>query len=354
MSLGQVNPSAKDAILEKEIGPVLKKTLYFFLILLVLLVAGYLLGPRPNYPDIDYQIEQTTLRIDELENHLAQKEATVKNLKPDNQSRIVWADSTQSKTPYAIVYLHGFSASPMESKPVHLNFAQKYGMNMILPRLAQHGRKDTTIFKNLTPKMLIDDAKEAIAMAQLLGEKVIVMSCSTGSTLAIPLAAENPDLVEGHIMFSPNFALADERASLLTKPWGLQIARYMLGSKHRRLNMPPICHGFWTMKYRLEGALVVQGLIDETMKTQYFEKIDDPVFVGYYYENEDKKDRVISIAAIKHFMGYVSTPTAQIQEEPFPTTKAHVLSSSLQSKDVAIVQQKLDEFATQILKLEAQ
>ena len=319
-----------------------------------MVVAGYLLGPQPDYPDIDYNIRPTTLRIDELENYLAQKEAKVKNLKPDNESRIFWADSTQTRTAYAIVYLHGFSASPMESNPVHLNFAKKYGMNMILPRLAQHGRKDSTIFKTLTPKMLMDDAKEAIAMAQLLGDKIIVMSCSTGSTLAIPLAAQNPDLVEGHIMFSPNFALVDERAFLLTKPWGLQIARNLLGSNHRKLNMPLTCHGYWTMKYRLEGALVVQSLIDETMKTQYFEKIDDPVFVGYYYENEDKKDRVISIDAIKHFMGYVNTPTAQIQEEPFPTTKAHVLSSSLQSKDIAVVQQKLDEFATQILKLEAQ
>ena len=332
----------------------LKKILYFFLLLIAVLVVGYLLGQRPGFPDFELNIEATSLRIDELEQYLAQKESAVENLKLDNQSRIIWADSTQSKTPYAIVYLHGFSASPMESKPVHLNFAKKYGMNMIIPRLAQHGIKDSSIFKTLTPKMLIDDAKEAIAMAQVLGEKVIVMSCSTGSTLAIPLSAENPDLIEGHIMFSPNFALADDRASLLTKPWGLQIARYMLGSKYRKLNMPPPCHGYWTMKYRLEGAIVVQGVIDATMKEKYFEKIDDPVFVGYYYESEDKKDRVISIDAIKYFMGFVKTDPNLIQEESFPTTKAHVLTSDLQSKDVMIVQQKLDEFASQILKLKAQ
>lgn len=332
----------------------MKKTLYFFVLLLALLVGGYLLGPKPDFPDFELKIDSTSLRIDELEQYLAKKETTVNNLKPDNHSRIIWADSTRTKTPYAIVYLHGFSASPMESKPVHLNFANKYGMNMIIPRLAQHGIKDSSTFKTLTPKMLIDDAKEAIAMAQVLGEKVIVMSCSTGSTLAIPLAAENPDMIAAHIMFSPNFALADDRASLLTKPWGLQIARYMLGSKYRKLNMPPQCHGYWTMKYRLEGAIVVQGLIDATMKEQYFEKIDDPIFVGYYYEDENKKDRVISIDAIKHFMKFVKTTPSQMQEESFPSTKAHVLSSDLQSKDVAIVQQKLDEFAVKILKLKEQ
>jgi len=350
MSLWKIDAGFKNTILEEE---VIKKILYFFLILLLVLVAVYLLGPKPDYPSMDYGIAKTTLTIDQLEDYLAQKEAKVKNLKPDNESRIVWADNTRSKTPYAIVYLHGFSASPMESNPVHLTFAQKYGMNMILPRLAQHGILDRETFKTLTPKMLIDDAKEAIAMAQLLGEKVILMSCSTGSTLAIPLAAENPDLVEGHIMFSPNFALADDNATLLTKPWGLQIARFMMDSNYRQLRMPPACHGYWTMEYRLEGVIALQALIDETMKQKYFEKIDDPVFVGYYYESEAQKDRIISIDAIKHFMGFVKTPALQIQEEPFPTTKAHVLSSSLQSKDVGVVQEKLDEFAVGILGLKS-
>ena len=165
----------------------LKKIFYFFLVFIVLLAVIYFLGPRPNYPDLDLTIEPSALEIHEIEKFLANREANIPNLKPDNESRIIWADSTQSKTPYAIVYLHGFSASPMESNPVHISFAQKYGMNMLIPRLAQHGIKDSTIFADLTPKMLIDDAKEAIALGQKIGEKVILMSCSTGSTLALSL-----------------------------------------------------------------------------------------------------------------------------------------------------------------------
>ena len=109
MSLWQIYAGTQDTIPQKEIiYQVLKKILYFFLLLIALLVVGYLLGPRPDYPDMDYSIAPTKLRIDELEQYLAQKESTIKNLKPDNQSRIAWPDSTQTKTEYAIAvsYTH--------------------------------------------------------------------------------------------------------------------------------------------------------------------------------------------------------------------------------------------------------
>jgi len=314
----------------------------------------YIAGPRPTYPAVDFVIAPTTLKINQLDAHIAAKEAKVQNLKPDNKSRIVWADSLPRKTKYAIVYLHGFSASPMEGNPVHLNFARKYGMNMYLPRLAQHGIQNREIFKDLTPKMLIDSAKEAVAIGQLLGEKVILMSCSTGSTLAVPLAAENPDLIDAHIMLSPNFALYDSKASLLTGPWGLQLARKIQGSSYRQLNMPPICHGYWTMEYRLEGVIALQALIDACIKGEYFAAIDDPIFAGYYYKSEEEQDKIISIDAIKQYLQLVKTPKASLQIEAFPNVKSHVIASDLQSKDVERVEKKLDEFARNVLAVSAE
>ena len=44
-------------------------------------------------------------------------------LKPDNEARIVWADSSRQKTAYAIVYLHGFSASLGEGDPTDTDIA---------------------------------------------------------------------------------------------------------------------------------------------------------------------------------------------------------------------------------------
>jgi len=323
----------------------------FLVVLLLIPVVIYIVGPRPDFPAVDFKIEPTALNINQLDEYIANKESTVKNLKPDNESRIVWADSSHQKSEYAIVYLHGYSASPMEGDPVHLNFARKYGMNIYLPRLAQHGIKDKETFKDLTPKLLIDSAKEAIAIGQLLGNKIILMSCSTGSTLAVPLAAENPAMVDAHIMFSPNFALSDSKASLLTGPWGLQLAKKIQGSDYRQLNMPPICHQYWTMEYRLEGVIALQALIDISMKAEYFAKIDDPVFAAYYYKNELEQDKIISIDAINRFLNMVGTPTDAIRIEVLPNAKSHVIASSLQSMDIAGLEERLEDFAREVLGL---
>lgn len=329
----------------------MKKFLYSLFALIALPCIIYLVGPRVDYPEMNFNIANLDYQIHELDDFLTDKEKGIVNLKDDNESRIIWADSTKTKSEYAIVYLHGFSASPMEGKPVHLNFAKKYGMNMYLPRLAQHGIKDREIFKTLTPKLLMDEAKEAVAIGNLIGHKVILMSCSTGSTLSIPLAAENPELVDALIMFSPNFALFDSKAKLLTGPWGLQLARKIQGSDYRQLNMPLPAHQYWTMEYRLEGVIALQSLIDHTMQEQYFKKIEDPIFAGYYYENEEKQDKIISIDAVNKFLALVATPKDQMQIEAFPDTKAHVIISPFKSKDLESPQIKLDEFARNVLSL---
>ena len=59
--------------------------------------------------------------------------------KPNNESKVVFHDSIPKKTPYSILYLHGFSASTEEGNPVHINIANALGANIYLPRLFGHG-----------------------------------------------------------------------------------------------------------------------------------------------------------------------------------------------------------------------
>jgi esterase/lipase len=331
----------------------LKKLIYFLLAMAILLAMVYMLGPRPDYPDMDFKIAPLDIPLQDLDTFVTKREAGLKNLKPNNESKIIWADSSQQKTDYAVVYLHGYSASPMEGDPIIFDFAEKYGMNLYTPLLAQHGIEDKESFKTLTPKMLIDDAKEAIAIGKLLGEKVILMSCSTGGTLSIPLIAENPDMVDAIVMFSPNFALYDDRAKLLSGPWGLQLGQKIQGSNYRKNELPPSCAGYWTMEYRIEGLIALQSLIDATMKAEYFKKIDSPILASFYYENEENQDKTISVQAIKDYLDLISTPKDQVMIEALPTTKSHIMISSLQSEDLAIVENKLDEFVKTILKIDA-
>ena len=47
-------------------------------------------------------------------------------VKPENEARIIWQnDSLKNKTEYAVVYLHGFSASQEEGDPVHTRTSPK-------------------------------------------------------------------------------------------------------------------------------------------------------------------------------------------------------------------------------------
>ena len=83
-------------------------------IFLVILIIVYFLGPQPSTPNYKNDVPAIPSEAAQLEKYVADNEAKHK-LKPDNEARIVWFnDSTKEKTEYAIVYLHGFSASQEE------------------------------------------------------------------------------------------------------------------------------------------------------------------------------------------------------------------------------------------------
>lgn len=315
----------------------------------LLLVGGIALGPQQHFERVDGNISPITMDLEQVEGYLAEKEKQVPDVFPENRAQVIWADSIR-KTPYSIVYLHGFSASAMEGAPIHQDFAKRYGCNLLLARLADHGRNSKESFLDLTPKMLMESAKEAIALGQLLGDKVILMSCSTGSTLSAYLAAENPDLVAAQIMYSPNIALYSSAAALLTKPWGLQMARLTTGGDYRSFTVPEGCDPYWTTTYRVEGLITVKALIDQTMKPAIFKKISDPVFIGCYYKNEEEQDNVVSVAAMREFMDQISTPAADKQLVTCDA-KTHVIAAGCQSQDLEKVRQATFAFAEQTLGL---
>ena len=329
----------------------MKKRYLIPLVSLGLLAVAFLAGPKPDYPAFTSKIEALKMSLTETEVFVSQKHIGVKNFKAGNESYILWADSTKQKTGYSVVYLHGFSASPMEGDPIHKEFAQRYGANLYVPCLAKHGILDRESFKDLTPKDLIDSAKEAIAIGNILGEKVIVLSCSTGGTLSAYLAAENPDLIYAQMTYSPNIDLADGTSELLTLPWGLPLAQYVAGSEYRHVPIPENCAPYWTMDYRMEGVIALKALIEETMSSDISKKITQPLFIGYYYKDETHRDKTVSIPAMKTFFEEVSTPDEQKILHAFPNG-AHVMLSPLQTRNLDAVRKETFKFAEEVLGLD--
>lgn len=322
------------------------------LALVVILVAAYMLGPRVETPSLDTTLPEATADLVELEKEIAVKEQAFTNIKPGNEARIIWYDSLPTKTEYSIVYLHGWSASAEEGSPLHREMAERYGANLYLPRLAGHGLIEEEPMLDITADQVLDSAKEALAVAQQLGDKVIVMSTSTGGTLALHLAAGNSDL-HSLILYSPNVAIYDSNAHLLAKPWGLEIARFVKGGNYHSFEADEERQKYWTTKYRLEALTHLQILIDATMLPETFGQVKQPVFMGYYFKNADEQDTVVSVDALLEMFDQLGTPESKKVKMAFPEAGDHVIGSPLTSNAVDEVRQATIAFFDNVLQVKA-
>ena len=327
------------------------KFLKWLIVSVFLLLIVYLIGPSPSTPKYESSLPGVA-EFNKLEEYVARQESQHK-IKTNNEARIVWAnDSLKQKTKYAIVYLHGFSASQEEGNPVHRNVAKAFGCNLYLSRLSQHGIDTTDQLINLTPENYWESAKQALAIGKKLGEKVILMGTSTGGTQALQLAAAFPNDVDALILYSPNIAINDPNAFLLNNPWGLQIARFV---KKSNFNDPaderPIYKAYWNKPYRLEAAVALEEMLETTMTKSTFEKIHQPVLMLYYYKDNDHQDKVVKVSAMKEMFSQLSTPVNMKSEKALPNTGDHVIASPIKSNDIVSVENETKKFMKEVLRV---
>ena len=91
---------------------------YILAALVAILLIIYFAGPKPIKPIYAKGLPLVP-ELAALPTYVAAQEAKQK-IKPGNEAEIVWADSTKfEQTEYAIVYLHGFSASKEEGNPAY-------------------------------------------------------------------------------------------------------------------------------------------------------------------------------------------------------------------------------------------
>ncbi len=327
----------------------LKRIIKILVVFILIVVISYLLGPKVSKPTLDRTLPIITENLIQLENTIVEKEASFP-VKTGNESKIIWYDSIPSKTPYSIVYLHGWSASREEGAPLHTEIANYFGFNAYLPRLSGHGLNEKEPMKNITADAIINSAKEAIAIAKKIGKKVIIMGTSTGGTLALHLAGGDPDIA-GLLLFSPNVEIYDKNAKLLSGPWGLQLARIVKNGDYHEFKASDLKKRYWTSKYRIEALTHLQALIDNTMIEETFSRITQPTFVGYYYKNEEEQDKVISVNALLKMFETLETNESLKRKIAFPNVGDHVMTSYITSKDLPSVKKETIKFMEEILKL---
>ncbi|MFM1808688.1 MAG: Serine-type D-Ala-D-Ala carboxypeptidase [Bacteroidota bacterium] len=312
----------------------------------------YVFGPRVDGVSMDVTLPDLGITAKDIDAFLEKKEAQFP-VKPDNESRVVWANTPGEKTAYAVVYLHGWSASSEEGNPVHRQIAQDLGANLYLPRLASHGLDVEDAMLDITADALVDSAKEALAIAQLLGDRVVIIATSNGGALALHLARAVSNL-DALVLYSPNIEIYDWTAKLLDDPWGLQLARLVKGSDFNEIEMPEARKAYWYHKYRLESLLHLQAFVHYTMRPGTFRAVKVPVFLGYYYKNEEEQDKVVSVEAMLEMYKYLGTPDSLKQKVAFPKAGDHILANPLASKDVEGVYQASKAFLKEVARLPIQ
>ncbi|RWX60357.1 alpha/beta hydrolase, partial [Mesorhizobium sp. M4B.F.Ca.ET.089.01.1.1] len=186
--------------------------------LAVIFSMAFVLGPRVS---VDTRIRfDPSIIGDDPQAYLAREEAAVPNIRDGLEKEIIWANPmVHAKTPLAMVYIHGFSASKGEVRPLPDDVADELGANLFYTRLTGHGQDGAAMAEG-SVNAWINDYEEALAIGRAIGDRVIVIATSTGGSLAAWAATEPraSDGVAAIAFISPNFGVKASGAELLTKP----------------------------------------------------------------------------------------------------------------------------------------
>lgn len=241
------------------------KALGRVLLVVVLGFVGlFVFGPRTP-GNVVAEFDQKLIGDDPVA-YFGNQEARFSDITPGAEKRIVWAGDQGQVTAQSVVFIHGFSATSEEIRPVPDLIATHLGANLVYTRLVGHGRGDNEL-DNTTVQAWYNDLAEAMAVARLVGNEVIVISNSTGGTL-VGLAATGGDDgilsdVKASIFMSPNFALNSVAAPLLTQG-GAEWYLPLLIGKNLSFDVKNEMHElFWTNRYPSRALLPVAAAVEE-------------------------------------------------------------------------------------------
>ncbi|MFZ3127666.1 MAG: alpha/beta hydrolase [Rhodoferax sp.] len=303
---------------------------------LALVIGIFLAGPRnalgTNAPT---QRPMPPHSVAALDGWLQADEATHADIKPGTAKGIVWATPAHQRTPWAVVYLHGFSASRLETAPVADGVAKALGANAFHTRLTGHGLPGPAMGEARAQDWMAD-AVEAVQIGHTLGERVLLISCSTGSTLATWLAL-TPEgrSVAAHAFISPNFGPKDKRSEIINGPWGQQIALALEGETRGWTPEDPREAIAWTPRYPTRALFPMMALV-KAVRESDLSRFQTPVFMLY-----SAQDETVDPAQTQEAFARVGSPVKAIEVVNYSHSKGqHVLAGDI--KDPQAVSPMVD------------
>lgn len=237
-------------------------------ILFLVFGAVYLFGPD----------EQMTGEIvfnpsnigDDAELYLTERESAYSDIRTGLQKEIIWQDeATKGKTAYSVIYLHGYTASKEEIRPVPDRTAEHLGANLFYARFKGHGRTSDAMAE-VTVDGWLNDAAEAIAVGAATGDKVVVIATSTGAAIVTWLAANKPELVSSVAAFvfvSPNYGIHPPADFVLRFPLARTFVPLFFGKERLVERETEAERHAWTTPYASVSLAPMAKIMEEGRET---------------------------------------------------------------------------------------
>ena len=290
-----------------------------------LLVVLFFLGPVNEFgSDVPTVRPAPPTALNELDTWLADSESHFQQLRPGTAKGIVWANNEKVKTPWSVVYIHGFSATRLETSPLAEKLAASLGANLFYTRLTGHGLAGEDMGK-ATAQDWMADTIEAIRIGQSLGDRVLVISCSTGSTLSTwfgtTQAASN---VGAFVFISPNFGLKNKMSELINGHWGQHIATAVSGDTITYEQTDPREAVAWTGSYPTKALFPMMALVKKVRDSD-LANFKSPVLVLY-----SPADQTVDPENIKEAFARLGSDKKTIEAVTYSNSKGqHVLTGEI-------------------------
>jgi len=223
------------------------------------------------------------IHISSIEESIKTDEQQYKNLRPNIEKKILWADKTSVKTKISLVFIHGFSASRFELSPVIENVAKELKANVFFTRLTGHGQ-DGHSLAEATLDNWINDTKEAIKIGEILGDSVILIGSSTGCSL-IHTILEKQQNISSVIYVSPNFGMKSLIGQLLRIPRIKRLLPFFLGKELSFSTANAEHKRCWTLNYPPRALLTIKDSVLAAQNTNH-SLIKVPIL--FWFSDEDK------------------------------------------------------------------
>ena len=132
--------------------------------------------------------------------------------------------------PIGVLLCHGFTGTPQSMRPWAEHLAAN-GLTVALPRLPGHGTRWQELNRTTWHDWYAEDERALLALRQRC-DTVVVMGLSMGGTLALRLAEQHGDAVDGLVLVNPSVHTENRAARYL--PVLKRVVPSVQGDRQRR------------------------------------------------------------------------------------------------------------------------